>query len=159
MLSTKYLLYLVSFFSISILCSCDKFKQDEGIQWHKPEKRIQQYSWSISKYLVDGIDSTDKKKEFLHNATFRFYINDKNSYIASYRTDQDEMPFAFWGINKKSPDAFFIVIWNNYNAIKLDSTFDVNLIRLGGYYKIQKLSNKTLKLKSQENFVIDFIGN
>jgi len=159
MSNTTYKFYLVSFFTISFLFSCEKFEQDEGIQWHKPEKRIQQYSWSISKFMVDGIDSTIEKKEFLHNASFRFKIDDKNSYIVSYKTDNEEKPFAFWGFNKKSPDAFFIVIWNNYNAIKLDSTFDVNLIRLGGYYKIQKLSNKTLKLKSQENFEIDFIGN
>ncbi|HPH82340.1 MAG TPA: hypothetical protein PL185_07185 [Flavobacteriales bacterium] len=157
MLNRIKLIYIISFSIISILCSCEKFEQDEGIQWHKPEKRIQQYSWSISKYIVDGLDSTDKKKEYLHNAIFRFYIDNEDSFILSYKTDKIEIPFAYWAISNKNEN-MKIVIWDNY-ILNEDSTFITNLKKLNGYFEVLKLSNKELKVFQNTNSNIDFVGN
>lgn len=157
MLNIKKLIYLVSFFIISILYSCEKYEQDEGVQLHKPEKRIQQYSWSISKYIVNGIDSTDKKKEYLHNAFFRFYIDYDDSFIVSYKTDKIEIPFAYWAISNKNEN-MKIVIWDNY-ILNEDSTFITNLKKLNGYFEVIKLSNKELKVFQNTNSNIDFAGN
>jgi hypothetical protein len=153
---TKHFVFLVLFFKIICLCSCDKFVQDDGIQWHKPEKRIQQHSWSISKYLVTGLDSTTEKKEYLHNATFRFFVDDKDSYIVSYKTDLIEIPFAYWGIGNKY-DILKIYVWN-YNTVELDSTFNINLKQLNSGYHILKLSDNNFIIRSNR-VDIDFVGN
>ncbi len=92
---------VVFFFFISCVMfsfSCEKYEEDSGIQWHKPNKRLQDYTWVISKYMFDQIDSTEEKNLHLDHGSFWFFVGeDPRGVELLYK---NTINFATWSIQE-----------------------------------------------------------
>jgi hypothetical protein len=141
------------------IVGCKKFNEDEGIQWENPRERLSKPLWRISYYQINGIDSSLEKINSVQNKGFQFTWDPEYDWV-SYKIrvwTNPQMEIGTWTFLDENLLGIGIDTSQIIPQI-VDSSFINTISFMEGAYKINKLSDYTLKIQKDPNTFIEFRG-
>ena len=156
----KYSTLLSLFIIILVgLVGCEKFNEDEGIQWQKPRTRLTNQLWRISHYQINGIDSSLEKINAIHNNWIKFNWDPEYDWVSYklYLWSEPQIEIGYWGFQSENlfhlgTDTFF------FGPLFTDTALINTILLMNGTYEIKRLSDYQFKLQKNPNTYIEFMG-
>lgn len=143
---------LFLFTVISLLCSCHKFPEDEGISLKPPKKRIEG-KWYLEQYLINDQDSMQL---FLDSA----YVKER-SYDINYDPHKEEKGnfdgyFNQDNINRSINEFYYfekqklhIVSWFFSYYVRIDTIYGRLYTHNKGIYNVLRLDKEQMILEQK----------